>query len=254
MAISTSSSVSTPAFHADDPEQTAYRSLSVLAIISLVLGLAAPFAFIGPLLLAIPLFGIAISLLALRQIAASEGALAGRWAAIVGLSLCIASMVAPYSRDQLERAIRTHQAKEFGRSFIEILTAGQTERAFHMTFDGVRRRPPPEPGAPPPKVSPYQEFLDKSVVKALQPVGANPNIRYAGTIDYQPQSYRNIVLSQQFSVSPDSSASSNAATQPVQVTLTIQRAQLPGEGRSRWLITSIGDGKTAPAPAPATNQ
>src|SRR5438874_2243110 len=107
MATNTPSSVLSPAFRADDPEETSsYRSLSVLAIISLVVGIAAPLAFIGPLLLAIPLFGIALSLVALRQIAASEGALAGRWAAITGLSLCVVSIIAPFSRDMVQHAIR----------------------------------------------------------------------------------------------------------------------------------------------------
>ena len=43
MATGTSPTVTSPAFHANDPEQTTdYRTLSVLAIISLVFGLAAP--------------------------------------------------------------------------------------------------------------------------------------------------------------------------------------------------------------------
>src|SRR6476620_3954579 len=116
MATSTSTTTTpSPVFHGDDPEQTTeYRTLSVLAIISLVMGLAAPLAVAAPFLLAIPLFGIAVSLVALRRIAVSGGVLAGRWAATLGLVLCVASAVLPISHDMIQRAIRVHQAETFG--------------------------------------------------------------------------------------------------------------------------------------------
>ncbi|HVT26670.1 MAG TPA: hypothetical protein VHE81_01505, partial [Lacipirellulaceae bacterium] len=144
MATGTSPTVSTPVFHADDPEQaTGYRTLSVLAIISLMFGLASPLAFGGPLLKGIPLFGIAVSLLALRRIAVSGGVLAGRWIAIVGLVLCVACGIAPFSRDLVQHSIRTSQTEKFGRNWIALLTSGKAKQAFHLTIDG--NRPVPKP-------------------------------------------------------------------------------------------------------------
>ncbi len=248
MATGTSTTVSTPAFHADDPEQTTeYRTLSVLAIISLVFGVAAPLALAAPLLLAIPLFGIAVSIIALRRIATSGGVLAGRWAAISGLVLCVACGVAPFSRDLVLRSIRTRQAEEFGQNWLGMLTSGQSERAFQLTVDGARTPPPPEPGTPPPKTSPYQSFVDQSLIKSLTAAGANAEIRFDGTLSYQPQTYRNVIVRQQFEIR---AASASAEGQPVQADLTVQRAQLPGEVFSRWLVTRYENATAAAGSTP----
>jgi hypothetical protein len=71
-------------------EDTVYRTLSVMSLISLCLGLAAPLCLVAPLLYAIPIAGTAVALVALRQIATSDGALIGRKAALVALALCVA--------------------------------------------------------------------------------------------------------------------------------------------------------------------
>src|SRR5262245_2800485 len=121
MATGTSFAVAAPAFHADDPEETAeYRQVSVLALISFVLGILSPLTFASPLLMAIPLFGIAFSILALRQIAGSQGGVSGRWAAVAGLFLCVISLVAPFSRDLVFRSVRTREAVSVGRDWLEL--------------------------------------------------------------------------------------------------------------------------------------
>lgn len=243
MSTGTSSTVSAPAFHADDPEQTGdYRTLSVLAIISLVVGLAAPLALGSPLLMVIPLFGIALAILALRRIAVSGGALAGNWAAMAGLMLCVASANAPFSRDLVFRAIRLHEAKRIAQGWLEILTSGESERAFRLTIDGARPQPAPDPAAPPPKTTPYKTFLDLPEIKALKSIGANAEIRFAGTVEYEPRTYRNITVKQRFDIRPPS------GDQEMEVVITVQRAQITGESMSRWLVVRC---ETANATAPS---
>ena len=118
--------MSTPAFHSDDPEQiSGYRTLSVLAIVSLVFGLVSPLALAGPFLIAIPLFGIGVALLALRRIAVSGGVLAGAGRRRSGHVLCVASVFAPFSRDLTFRLIRLNEAEAFGRHWIALVTSGQ---------------------------------------------------------------------------------------------------------------------------------
>src|SRR4051794_40807962 len=107
MATGSPSKLSSAAFHSDDTDEAIqYRSVSALALVSLVFGLLSPLSFGMPLLIVIPLFGIGVSIVALRRIAASEGALTGSWAAIVGLFLCIAFALAPFSRDAVVRWTR----------------------------------------------------------------------------------------------------------------------------------------------------
>jgi hypothetical protein len=244
MATSTSPAASSPVFHGDDPEQvTEYRTLSVLAIISLIMGLAAPLAIAAPFLLAIPLFGIAVSLVALRRIQVSGGALAGRWLATIGLVLCVASAVLPVSHDLIQRAIRVHEAEKFGRDWVAMVTSGNLKQAFLLTVDATRPAPPPEPNTPP-KASPYEAFIAQPLIKALQAAGANADIRIRDTVDYQAVTYRSITVRQLYSVSP-AAASASASGQPIEFVLSVQRATVPHESMSRWLVTSYASPKTA---------
>jgi hypothetical protein len=238
MVSTPSTAAPSPAFHADDPEQTTdYRTLSVLAIISLVFGILSPLALWGPLLMGIPLLGIAISLLALRNIATSGGTLAGRGAAIAGLALCIASAVTPYSRDFIQRTIRGNQAAEAGQRWIALLTSGNTQEALRQTIDGSRPPRIAEPGAPPPTETPLERFMKEPVVKALTAIGANPEITLDETLEVNVASYRNVTVRQRYHV--------KSAAAAADVILTIQRGTLPGESMSRWLIGryELADGK-----------
>ena len=97
--IHTTSTPSAVVIGAD--EDAAYRTLSILSVVSLILGVAAPLAFFAPLLLVIPLAGIATALLAIRHIALSEGALMGRAAALVGLVLSVGCISAAFTRTAL---------------------------------------------------------------------------------------------------------------------------------------------------------
>jgi hypothetical protein len=244
MATSTSPAASSPVFHGDDPEQTTgYRTLSVLAIISLIMGLAAPLAIAGPFLLAIPLFGIAVSLVALRRIDVSGGVLAGRWMATLGLVLCVASAILPVSHDMIQRAIRVHQAETFGKNWIAMVTAGNLKEAFHSTLDATRSIAPPEPGAPP-KAPPYDTFVNQPVIKALQAAGEGADIRVRETIDYQPATYRSITVRQLYSVTP-AAAAAGASSQPIEFVLTVQRGTIPRESMSRWMVASCAFPKIA---------
>jgi hypothetical protein len=238
MATGTSRTVSAPVFHGNDPEQiTEYRTLSVLAIISLIMGLAAPLAVAAPFLLAIPLFGIAVSLVALRRIAVSEGVLAGRWAATIGLVLCVASAVLPISHDLIQRTIRINQAEKFGLDWVAMVTSGNTKEAFRHTVDGTRPMPPAEPNAPP-KPNPYETFVGQPVIKMLQAAGVGADIRIRDTVDYQAANWRSITVRQLYSVTPGSTASAGANSRPTEFVLSVQRATLPRESMSRWLVTS----------------
>jgi hypothetical protein len=95
---------------------------------------------------------------------------------------------------------------------------------------------------PPPKKTPYQEFLDQPTIQALKASGPNANIRYEGTLSYQPSTYRNIRMGQRFAVSPASGGKA------LDVILTVERAQLRGESMSRWVVTHCDDANAPPDP------
>ncbi len=231
MAAGSSNTPSSTVFHDESGPTTEYRSLSVLAILSFVVGCIAPVAYVAPFLLVFPLVGIALAILALRKIAISEGASVGRWIALAGLLLSIASLILPLSHFLTLKTIRVNEAQAFGRRWIELATSGKMEDAFHLTMDSARPNAPVEPGgsvAPPP----YQLFIDLPIVKALKAIGADANIQLRETLEYKPESYRVMTVRQLYRVTP----AAGATSAPVDVLLTIQRGILPRENMSRWII------------------
>jgi hypothetical protein len=240
MVTGTSSRAPSPAFHADDLDQAVeYRTLSVPAILGLVLGLASPLCFGAPLLMLIPISGIAISVFALRRIAASDGALAGRWVAVAGLILCTSLAVAPLSREFVLRLLRSQQAQGFAASWLKLVVSGHAEEAFQLASDSMRGPGPPDPGKKTPPANPYDTFLGSPLVKAMSAAGADANVHFVRTESYDPQSFPRVYVRQRFEITP---AAAKSDAHPVDVTLTMQRALAPKEGRSRWLVWAMEDG------------
>lgn len=248
----TSLAAAAPAFHSDElPQDANYRSLSVLAFVSLLFGLAAPLCFATPLLLVIPLFGAAVSLLALQRIAARDGVLAGRWAATIGLALCVACGAAAISRAQFTRHLRSREAAAFGRDWLALLLSGQSERAFRLTAQANQPEPPPEPGMPVPPTTPYERFLAHPFVRALVGAGAEAGVRYDGTLVYETRPNRQCAVRQRFLVTPipTTGAESEPHPQAMDAILTLQRSRVPGDGRWRWQVLAY---ETSAAPADET--
>jgi hypothetical protein len=252
MATGTSTSGPSSAFHVDDLEQASgYRTLSVPAIIGLVLGLASPLCFGAPLLSVIPIAGIAVSLFALIRIDASEGALAGRPAAMVGLVLSTTMIIAPTAREYMLEHLRTRQATEFANNWLNLVLTGQTERAFKLTSDSLHGPAPTDPmkkAEKPP--DPYDTFRSQPLVKAISAAGADAQVGLVEVSGYDPQSFERVYVRERFEVTP---AAAKSGAEPVSVTLTLQHTRLPREGRSRWLVWTLDDGSkpsSVPTPAP----
>ncbi|HEX4412497.1 MAG TPA: hypothetical protein VH107_02640 [Lacipirellulaceae bacterium] len=252
MATGTSIGGSSSAFHVDDPEQASgYRTLSVPAILSLVLGLASPLCFGAPLLFVIPIAGIAISLFALIRIDSSGGSLAGRPAAVVGLVLSIAMVVAPTTRAYVLEHVRTKQAIEFADSWLNDVVSGQTEKAFKLTNDSLKGTPPPDPAHQSEKpADPYDTFRAQPLIKALLALGADAQIQRVGVSGYDPHSFEQVFVQTRYEVKP---VGSKPGAAPVTIVLTLQHGRLAREGRSRWMVYAFDDGSkptSIPAPSP----
>jgi hypothetical protein len=225
-----------PAFHSDDVQHVAnYRALSVLAIFSLLIGLASSLSLLAKGFLLLPLSGLAVALLALRRIALSDGRLAGRGTAIAGLVLCVAFGAAALTRDAVSRYLRTSQAEEFAAQWLALVASNETAQAFKATYEGARPPAPPEPGVPPPTKTPYDAFLSDPLIQQIVAAGDDATIQYVDTLEFAPQSRQVVVVRQQFSVVPaDSEKTSHA--RPTQVVLTLQRASFRGDRDKRWLV------------------
>lgn len=218
-------------FHSDDVEGlTDYRTLSVSAIVSLVIGLLSLLAFTAPLARVIPVIGIVAALVALRRIAVSNGNLAGSGAAKAGLALSIASLLAVLSYNQVMKQLQVRRAEEFGRQWLQAVQAGDTRRAFRLTMKGAEPDlPADQPGAPP--KNPYDEFLENPLIRRLVESGASGRIDLQGTYAYEHPSQGQFWIGQRFLATSSKGA-------PFQADLRLQLGRLPGEGQPRWLVLS----------------
>jgi hypothetical protein len=238
------------AFHSDDPpEVSEYRTMSALAIVAFVFGLASPLCFWAPLLMGIPLFGAAMAIIAVRRIAASEGGLAGRGLALVALALCLVSATAAISHDRVTRYLRSNQAEEMARRWIGLLLAERTQEAFQLTVDGLRPPAPPGPGMPPPTETPLETFTKNPVVQALSAAGPASDVRFDGMLSYSPMSSGQLILQQRYSITPSAATGSQSGSS-IEVILSVQRSRLAGEKGLRWLIYSFRDANAPAEPVP----
>ncbi|HVT26900.1 MAG TPA: hypothetical protein VHE81_02670, partial [Lacipirellulaceae bacterium] len=96
--------------------------------------------------------------------------------------------------------------------------------------------PKPAPDAPPPKTTPYQDFLNVPVVEQLLAAGPDAQIRFEATDSYESRTYRDVTVQQRFSITPVASSSSKSGNHPVELAVTVERVRIAGESMSRWLI------------------
>jgi hypothetical protein len=229
-------------------EDANYRTVSVLALVSLILGLAAPLCFVAPLLYVVPIAGAAVSLLAIGRIAASGGALIGRKAAVIALALCVASASAAWARGSLTNRLLSRQARQAALEWFALLGDGETQKAFDLTVASTQSPPPPPPVNSPeanaePAPDPFQQFCDNPVVKFLLAVGPAADVRYVQDLGFDSGLRGDCRFRQEYTVSgSEQSSSQSGAT----VQLTMQRTRQDGLTPTRWLVSEFQSDEISP--------
>lgn len=201
--VTTGKSLVEPVGSTHEAEQLAsYRSPSGLAIFSFLLGLASPLVFTAPLLITIPALAIALSLLALAKIAASDGRLFGRKAALVGLALAIGSACAVPAKKQVTNWLLSRQARPTALEWFDHLRHGQPDTAFQLTT--TSQRPARNPSLPPTfgssNESPIDQFRASPVVAQLIDWGERAKVQFDKTIGSEQLAHGRQLVAFQFTV------------------------------------------------------
>lgn len=213
--------------------ETVYRTVSSLAVVSLIVGIVAPLCFLAPLLYAIPLFGLALAVLALRRIALSDDVMIGRSAAVAGLALCVASICAAASHGVAVEYLRIGQAKDVGSAWIQLVLAGESQQAFDLTTTSLEP-PNPHREGPATEEDRIARFVSTPAVQALLEFGQQASVRFERNLSYELGSSGECVIQQQYVVTP----AAGAERAPMTVRVKLQRGRLPNETRLRWLVVS----------------
>ena len=166
-----------------------YRAPSIVAILALLFGLASPLALVAPLLMVLPLVGAVLALVALGRVAASEGQLVGRGAALWGLALSVVFALASPVRERCTAHWFSQQAQPLAERWLQLLVAGDTNSAFHLTTAAERPvAPDPRPGMPEPEVTPLEQFEQTPTIEQLANLG-EANVRLVEELGYQPSGH-----------------------------------------------------------------
>jgi hypothetical protein len=211
-----------------------YRTVSSLAVVSLIVGIAAPLCLFAPLLSVIPLFGAALAIVALRRVDLSGGVMIGRRAALLGLALCVGSLCAASSHSFAFRYLRIKQAAAVGSEWIGLVVAGQTQQAFDLTTASLRVPSPHEEGSPA-ESDPAAKFAATAPVPSLVHIGPGASVRLERNLSYVLGKQGECLVEQRYSVTP---ADDRADRTPMAVRLTLHLDRLPGQAQPRWLVVS----------------
>lgn len=174
---------------AGEGDVVSYRQFSIPALIALVLGVASFAVFISLWFLFLGALGILLSLPAIVLIRRSEGFLTGEWAAQLGLSLSIVSLVSvsvfwPY----YHYTVRV-EADKFFRTWFDALRKHDIPVAYSLGSPFWERNPDPRDADSWWNNLPQQKYLHKSVhdylanpvVKTLLELGPDADVSYFRT-------------------------------------------------------------------------
>lgn len=128
-------------FDASDEELLRYRAPSSLAVAGLLAGLLSPLAMLSLWLWPAPLAAVVLSGLALWRFAARRPDLAGRPAALAGLMLGTAFLVAAPLDDLVYRYCLRRQARQFAQIWVDAVSQGEVYKAHHLMVAPKQRWP-----------------------------------------------------------------------------------------------------------------
>lgn len=120
-----------------------YVAVNPLAVVAALLGLASGLAFASSLLLVIPIVGIVFALVAIRQIADSNGTQTGRGLAIVGLALCLLCAAGVMTVRYLAYAAVRNDTNAIASTLVDtgkLIGAADYRRAYDQQFDAQFKR------------------------------------------------------------------------------------------------------------------
>jgi hypothetical protein len=125
--------------HPDEQSLKNYSSISRLAILAFGLGIASALVLVSPALAIIPVLTAGVAFIALRQIAASDGELTGRWPATVGLCLAMGFLGWGITRQSTRQAVLLAEAERAVDAWLELVRDNKLVEA-HQRMKSVDSR------------------------------------------------------------------------------------------------------------------
>jgi hypothetical protein len=234
-------------FFAADDEVVRYRALSSLAVAGLLAGLLSPLAMLAVPLWLVPLAAVALSATALRQIAARWPDLTGRPAALAGLLLGAAFLVAPPADDLAYRYFLRQQARQFAQIWIDAVRQGEVYTTHQLTVDPKLRQPLEG------RLADFYrgnerfrdlllKFVNEPTMRTLFALGPDAEVRFYETLRVRREDAFDLV-EQIYAVTY---TDQEQERKTFFVTLRMQRTVDTGNGRAGWILIGVEGGVRPP--------
>jgi hypothetical protein len=227
----------------DESTHVEYHRVSLLAIIAFLLGITSSGALIGNVLLALPVVGLGVGLLAISKIHSSEGHYSGRALAQWGVFFSVLFGVTAVVRPPLFQEVVSWQSKTFAQSWLQLLTQGDSKQALKYVGMKTKGKLVPRDSQEKPNVEGdmmegviLQNFCEQPIIQQLQAAGKQANIRYERTVVKPLPTDRQIGVVQIFSITGND-------LEPQTTTTALDS---PSQGSSSQGSSSQGSSSPAP--------
>jgi hypothetical protein len=116
-----------------------YSQVSPAAVVALLLGLASPLAFVGPLFFVFPALAVGVAFVALGKIRRSGGGLTGETLARAAIALGLACVAGALVRTSVRDTLLERQAIAAAEEWLQLLADGRlSEAGERLTGDGAQ--------------------------------------------------------------------------------------------------------------------
>ena len=184
-----------------------YQSVSTLAVISLVLGLASVLALAAPILLAIPVAAAGAALVALGSIRRSAGRVVGERIARWGLFTALVFGVCAVVREPVRYAVLNQQAVEAVEQWVSLLADSRYQESFDRLSPTkvARLQPQVEPGGVPPSPLETREHMLQRIkvdplVQRLAEFSPDVDVTYEGRLSTPSKTGSTVTLQNLYQV------------------------------------------------------
>jgi hypothetical protein len=221
-----------------------YHEVSRLAVVAVIVGVLAASALAWPLLVVLSVVGVVLAGTALRSIAASQGALIGRTAALVGLSLSLLFGAWGLTRDVLYSQLLYAQARPLAENWLGLVCAGRLQEAHQLTKQEEQRQPADSSlegyyASSTEAKEGLDMFFSGLVARGLIARGARAHVRFDGNVtiedDRLGREYSHLITLR-FAYDDETAGRPTTA----KFTLTLVRRRPATAREARWSVRSIG--------------
>lgn len=226
-----------------------YRTVSRIAVVSLLLGILSAAAIVSRLMWCVPIAGVTLAIVALRTISRNESLVLGRGAAQVGLALSLLFLASATTGHLVRQRTLSRQAMPHMSKWIEMVRDGRLREAHQLHLPQEERQ---QLGS---NLQNYYEadrraredmdvFFDRSPLDKIIELGRQGELRFVADEDVAPvhESGEDAdVIVQRYAIDYEL----DGEPQTLSFVVAIDRVYNAYDGQARWRIRDISDPDSA---------